>query len=89
MYKAPSTEIFNEMKQAAKTVWSSYDNTHGYVTEKHESIDRLENIGDNTMVFYRMFDTWNQTSMLALLSIESQLYISNCQNIELSELLIN
>jgi len=63
------------MKSAATTVWETYDNTYGYVTEKLEYINRLENIQDNAMVFFRMFDWINQAKMLNSLSEESINYI--------------
>lgn len=75
MTQTPTLEIFNEIKSAAISVWETYDNTYGYVTEKLEYINRLENIQDNVMVFYRMFDHINQAKMLNVLSEESIKYI--------------
>lgn len=40
----PSEEIFQEIKDKAITIWETYDNTHGYVTEKVEYIQSLKNI---------------------------------------------
>jgi len=64
MFEAPSEEIFEEMKQIAIEIWQTYDNTHWYVTEKLEIINSLNNVWDNAMVFYRMFDTPNQNKFL-------------------------
>jgi hypothetical protein len=75
MRQTPTIEIFNEIKASAISVWETYDNTYGYVTEKLEYINRLENIQDNVMVFYRMFDWVNQGKMLNMLSEESIEYI--------------
>ena len=75
MTQTPTNEIFNEIKLASISVWETYDNTYGYVTEKLEYINRLENIQDNVMVFYRMFDWINQAKMLNILSEESINYI--------------
>ena len=75
MRQTPTIEIFNEIKASAISVWETYDNTYGYVTEKLEYINRLENIQDNVMVFYRMFDWVNQAKMLNSLSKESINYI--------------
>ena len=61
----PSQEIYNEMKSIATQVWSSYDNTYGYVTEKLGYINSIDNIQDNAMVFYRMFDNQNQETFRA------------------------
>ena len=75
MRQTPPIEIFNEIKASAISVWEIYDNTYGYVTEKLEYINKLENIQDNVMVFYRMFDYINQAKLLNLLSEESINYI--------------
>lgn len=72
----PSIEIFEEMKSAAIAVWQTFDNTHGYVTDKLEYINSFGNIKDNAMVFYRMFDYQNQAKMREKLSQESINYIN-------------
>ena len=77
MKEAPSFEIFEEMKAAAITVWETYDNQFGYVTGKLEIINNINNIQDNVMVFYRMFDYQNQSAMRAKLSLDSLEYINN------------
>ncbi len=69
--------IFDEMKAVAISVWQTYDNTYGYVTEKLNYINSIRNIQDNAMVFYRMFDYKNQAKMLELLSDEAINYIKN------------
>lgn len=33
-YVPPDDNIFNEMKQAAMSIWGSYDDTFGYASEK-------------------------------------------------------
>jgi hypothetical protein len=75
--ETPSQEIFNDMKSAATTVWETYDNTYGYVTKKLNHINGLENIQDNAMAFYRMFDWINQARMEDALSQDSLEYIKN------------
>jgi hypothetical protein len=72
----PSIVIFEEMKSAAIAVWQTYDNQHGYVTEKLERVNSITNIQDNAMVFYRMFDFENQAKMRARLSPEAIQYIN-------------
>jgi hypothetical protein len=72
----PSITIFEEMKSAAIAVWQTYDNQHGYVTEKLERVNSITNIQDNAMVFYRMFDYENQARMRERLSQESINYIN-------------
>lgn len=76
-HKTPSDEIFNEMKSVAKEIWNTYDNTYGYVDEKTERIDSIKNYQDNAMVFYRMFDWKNQTTMKQKLSDQAKDYIEN------------
>lgn len=78
-YKAPSDEIFNEMKQAAIDVWKTYDDTHGYASEKINKVNSITNIQDNAMVFYRMFDHFNQAKMKRSLSEKSIDYIQHNQ----------
>lgn len=72
---APSDEIFEDMKKAATEIWSTYDNTYGYVDEKMERVNNLKNVKDNAMILYRMFDHWNQAIMREKLHINSLQYI--------------
>lgn len=74
-HTTPSEEIFNEIKNAAITVWNTKDNTYGYVDKKLEIVNRIKNYADNVMVCYRMFDYMNQMHMVALLSPEAVEYI--------------
>jgi hypothetical protein len=66
--ETPSIEIFNEMRAAATQIWNTYDNQFGYVTEKLNRINSLENIQDNAMVFYRIFDWENQAKLVPNIS---------------------
>ena len=79
MREAPTEEVFNEMKQAATQIWNTYDNEFGYVDEKMETVNRLTNVQDNAMVFYRMFDSVNQVKMSVQLSVDAIKYIANNQ----------
>jgi prolyl oligopeptidase PreP (S9A serine peptidase family) len=74
--ETPSDKIFNEMKQAATQIWNTYDNQFGYVDEKMSRVNNIDNIQDNAMVFYRMFDMSNQTKFRGLVSVETLNYIS-------------
>ncbi len=58
--ETPTQEIFDEMKSIASDIWNTYDNSYGYVDEKMERINSFDNIQDNAMVFYRMFDGYNK-----------------------------
>jgi hypothetical protein len=73
----PSQEIYNEMKSIATQIWETYDNRYGYVTEKLGYINSIDNIQDNAMVFYRMFDNQNQETFRANASNEVLEYIKN------------
>ena len=53
-------ELFNEMKELAIGIWSSYDNTYYYASDKINSFIHWENIRDNIWSIYWMFDWQNQ-----------------------------
>jgi hypothetical protein len=73
----PTEEVFNEMKKAAISIWRNYDNRFGYALEKIRIVNSMENISDNAMVFYRMFDHWNKQLMVSKLSEDAINYINN------------
>lgn len=73
----PSQEIFIEMKKVAISIWKDYDNKFGYATEKIKRVNSIENVSDNAMVFYRMFDHWNKQLMVSKLSEEAINYINS------------
>jgi hypothetical protein len=67
-YQAPSQEIFDSIKNGAIKIWSSYDDTYGYASEKINQIKDLENIRDNAWTIVAMFDQDNQRKLLDLVS---------------------
>lgn len=69
---APSDEIFNEIKEAAVSIWMTYDNTYGYVDEKVGMIDKIKNVKDNWGTIVGMFDSNNQAKLLRKLSPEAK-----------------
>jgi hypothetical protein len=76
--ETPSQQIFDEMKAAAAAVWSeNYSDEFGYVTEKLDRINGINNIQDNAMVFFRMFDWNNQYKMMSKLSSDAINYIND------------
>lgn len=75
-YVPPSDEIFNEIKEAAIKIWSSYDDTYGYATEKINRIKDITNIKDNALHIYSMFDWENQNKLIEILSAEAKAFIS-------------
>jgi len=74
-HRTPTPELFNEIKQAAITVWRTKDDTHGYATNKVQIIKNISNYKDNVMISFRMFDSNNQDLMLTLLSEQAKQYI--------------
>ena len=52
-YTAPPQEIFEDIKENARKIWQSYDDTYGYASEKIARID-IENISDNAWYIVAM-----------------------------------
>jgi hypothetical protein len=75
--ETPTQEVFNEMHLVATHIWKTYDNTHGYVDGKLNYINSIDNVEDNAMVFFRMFDIYNQEKMVRMLSNEAIMYVIN------------
>lgn len=71
-YLAPSDEIFEELKTLAMDLWMTYDNTYWYADEKISRIINLENIRDNFMYMFAMFDVVNQKKIVSKASPELQ-----------------
>jgi hypothetical protein len=76
MFEKPSEEIFLEMRKIATEIWRTYSDEFGYVSQKLNYINSLENDGDNAMVFYRMFDFINKNTFKQMASREVLDYIT-------------
>lgn len=63
-YIAPKQEIFDDIKNAAIRIWKTYDDTHGYQSEKVNRIKDLTNTQDNYAYIVSMFDRQNQTRLI-------------------------
>ena len=74
---APSDEVFEEMRKIAISIWSTYDDTFKYATKKIDFVNSINNVEDNAMVFYRMFDSHNQYRFRESASKEILEYIRN------------
>lgn len=74
-YIAPSQEIFDEVKAKSIEIWKGYDNTYGYVDEKIERINKLDNYGDNCCHIVGMFDPHNQRKLVKNLSISPRKWV--------------
>lgn len=70
-YVPPSDEVFNDLKSASITLWKTYDDTYGYATQKVDRIKDLENVSDNFMYMFAMFDGNNQQKVMDLVSAET------------------
>lgn len=72
-YEAPSDEVFQNMKDSALKVWEKYKDEPGaYYQEKVSYVNRIENLADNFMVLFAMFDIHNQTECVSYLSPEAK-----------------
>ena len=76
-YKAPSLEIFENVKTSATKIWNTYDNEFGYVDEKVDRIKDILNVGDNSMRICAMFDISNQRKLAMKLSDETRKAVSD------------
>ena len=65
-------DSFQEVKEGAIQIWRTYDDTHGYATEKINRIKDLQNIQDNGMYIVAMFDMDNQRKLSGMLSSEAK-----------------
>lgn len=67
-YQTPTEQVFKEVKERAKKIWASYDDTYGYASEKIKRVESIENYGDNVMYIIAMFDHFNIIKLSKLLS---------------------
>lgn len=70
-YKAPSDEIFDDIKTNAIKIWQTYDNTYGYQDEKVNRIKDLVNVSDNAWFIVAMFDAPNQEKLISMVKPET------------------
>ena len=71
-YTPPSDAIFEDVKAKCIALWQTYDDTHGYATEKVNRIKDIENIGDNTCYMIAMFDHNNMRNLIAIAEGETR-----------------
>lgn len=69
-YTAPKEEIFQELKDCSIEIWSSYNDEHGYASEKINKIKSMDNYMGNFMHIIGMFDLNNQKKLSEILSEE-------------------
>ena len=75
-YTPPTDKQFDEVKKKAIEIWNTYDDTHGYRSEKVDAVNYLKNVTDNVMVIIAMFDVYNQAKLASMLSNETRMAIS-------------
>ncbi len=68
--RQPTEAIFNDLQQAALKVWSKYDDTYGYQTEKTTQVNAITNYADNWFTFLGMMDSTNQAELLTYIQQE-------------------
>ncbi len=74
-YTAPPDPIFEDIKVKATGIWSTYDDTYGYATEKISRIKPLKNIRDNALYMVAMFDGSNKQQLLDSLEEDSKVWL--------------
>lgn len=67
-YIPPNDEIFEELRAIANIIWSKYDDTYWYASEKKDYINSFKNIGSNFMTIFQMFDYANQAEVFRIAS---------------------
>lgn len=70
-YTAPTNEVFDEVKKASIELWKTYDDTHGYASDKIGKISDIKNVSDNLMYMVAMFDSKNQVRLSRMISLEA------------------
>jgi hypothetical protein len=68
-------KLFNELRDGAIEIWSNYDDTYGYASEKINKVKSLSNVGDNWGTFIGMFDIHNQRKLYDRVSKGGQVLI--------------
>ena len=82
--RQPSDEIFEDMRQAALSTWSKYDDTYGYQTEKNTEVNRIQNYADNWCAFLGMMDSTNQSEFMDYLRYQETRDFLNAQRVHYS-----
>jgi len=74
-YKAPSQEVFENIKENAMKLWDIVDtdnDKYGYATEKKNRIKDIQNVQDNAWYIVAMFDQGNISMLLTMLSEDAR-----------------
>ncbi len=76
-YKAPSQQVFDEIKAGAIKIWNTYDNEYGYATDKINRIKDIQNFKDNAWFIVAMFDYQNQRKLMLEVSPDTAAIIED------------
>ena len=68
-YRAPSQEVFNDIKDMAITAWETLEEPKSYINGKINIIKDLENIGSNA---WRIINMFHPTIRLYLYTISKK-----------------
>lgn len=71
-YKAPSDEVFNNIKDKAIELWRTFDDRHGYASGKIACIANLQNVEDNAWYMVAMFDSNNRGRLLEMVNEDTK-----------------
>lgn len=69
-YKQPKQEYFDELKSVCIKVWKLENDQFGYVTEKINRIENMENNATNYIEMVKMFHSLYWEILAELLSLE-------------------
>lgn len=77
-YKTPDAKIFNDIKKQSIALWKArYSDEFGYVTEKVQRINEIENYKDNWGSIFGMFDHQNQGLLMGMIQPETRTFLNN------------
>lgn len=74
-YLPPDQDVFDDIKQACIKVWSQYDDSYNYATEKINRIKNLANVQGNAWHMIGMLDIFNQKKVLQFVNEKTALKI--------------
>ena len=75
-YTPPKDESFNELKEVCIKFWKTFDDKHGYSTEKINQIKNLTNESSNFMYIIQMIHPVARKLIANVLSLETRNEIS-------------
>lgn len=71
-YFPPLNDQFEELREAAITIWATMGDEPSYSEEKIGQIENIGNVGDNFMYMVAMFDINNQRRLADMISDDTK-----------------